>query len=312
MKRFALLLLCACAAPLQAQDKAGTTGAQVLQFLPGSRAAALSGAYTAISADADAIFYNPAGIANLRRAGTISFESYVSDVAYGSLGAASRLGSITLGASIAFLNAGEIREVIPDPVFGGNSGEETGNTLSASESALRLVAGVPLMDGRLRAGAAIGFVATALAEQRQHAPMADIGAQYDIGSATIGVSFRNLGTDLSGDASDKLPTEARVGASAHLLREGTGVLTGTGEMIARLGEGSVTFAAGIEGGLPATAARPYTILARAGFDAESNQLGALRAGASLGFRDITFDYTFQQLEFFGAVHRFGLRLNRAR
>ena len=312
MKWAVMLLLAACATPLAAQDRAGATGAQVLQFLPGSRAAAMSGAYTAISADADAIFYNPAGIANLKRAATISFESYVSDVAYGSVGAASRFGSLTLGASVAFLNAGEIREVIPDPEFGGNSGAETGNTLSASESALRLVAGLPLLDGRLRAGAAIGFVATSLAEQRQTAPLADIGAQYDIGSATLGVSLRNLGAELSGDASDQLPTEARLGASVHLIREGTGVLTGTGEMIARMGEGSVTFAAGIEGGLPATAARPVTILARAGFDAEGNQLGALRAGASLGFRDITFDYTFQQLEFFGAAHRFGLRLNRVR
>jgi hypothetical protein len=312
MKRWMLLLLGLCAAPLQAQDRAGATGAQVLQFLPGSRAAALSGAYTAVSADADAVFYNPAGIANLRRAGTISFESYVSGVAYGSLGFASRFGSLTIGASVAFLNAGEIAEVIPDPEFGGNSGTPTGNTFSASESALRLVAALPLMDGRLRAGAAIGFVATSLAEQNQHAPLADIGAQYDIGAATIGVTLRNLGTDLSGDASDKLPTEARFGAAMHLLREGAGVLTGTGEVIARLGEGSVTFAAGIEGGLPATASRPFTILARAGFDAESNQLGALRAGASLGFRDIAFDYTFQQMEFFGSVHRFGLRLNRAR
>jgi hypothetical protein len=312
MKRWLMLAILLFATPLHAQDKAGVTGAQVLQFLPGSRAAALSGAYTAISGDADAIFYNPAGIATLRRAATLAYESYVADVAYGSLGAAARLSSFTVGASVAFLNAGDIREVVPDPVFGGNTGTETGQTVTASESALRLVAGLPLLDGRLRAGAAIGFVATSLAEQHQTAPIADIGAQYDLGPATLGVALRNVGADLSGDANDKLPTEARFGASTQIARAGLGVLNASAEVVSRLGEGSITFAGGLEAGLPGTDARPFALLARLGIDAESNQLGALRAGASLGFKEVAFDYTFQQLELFGSVHRFGLRINRAR
>lgn len=311
MKAWLLLILLFVAAPLPAQETAGATGAQVLQFLPGSRAAAMSGAYTAITGDADAVFYNPAGLAPLRRAATIAYESYIADVAYGSLGLATRWSAFTVGASVAFLNAGDIREVVPDPEFGGNTGMETGRTVSASESALRLVAALPLLDGRLRAGAAIGFVATALAEQRQTAPMADLGAQYDIGIVTIGLALRNLGADLTGDATDRLPTEARLGAATQLARNG-GVLSVSGEMISRLGEGSMSFAGGIEAGLPGTDARPFALLARVGLDAESNQLGALRAGVSLGFREVTFDYTFQQLEFFGAVHRFGLRINRSR
>jgi hypothetical protein len=307
-----LMLCLLLAAPLHAQDNAGVTGAQVLQFLPGSRAASMSGAYTAVAGDADALFYNPAGIASLRRAATLSYESYVADVAFGSLGVATRLSSFTIGASVAFLNAGDIRVVTPDPEFGGNTGVETGETVSASESALRLVGALPLLDGRLRAGLALGFVATALAEQHQTAPIADIGAQYDIGPATIGVSLRNLGTDLSGDAEDKLPTEARIGAATNAIRAGAGVVSASAELISRLGEASLTFAGGVEAGLPGTDARPFALLARVGFDAESNQLGALRAGASLGFKDVTFDYTIQQLEFFGTVHRFGLRINRHR
>jgi hypothetical protein len=311
MKRWLVLALL-FAAPLHAQDNAGTTGAQVLQFLPGSRAASMSGAYTAVAGDADALFYNPAGIASLRRAATLSYESYVADVAFGSLGVATRLSRFTIGASVAFLNAGDIRVVAPDPEFGGNTGVETGETASASESALRLVGALPLLDGRLRAGVALGFVATALAEQHQTAPIADLGAQYDIGPATLGVSLRNMGADLSGDAEDKLPTEARIGASINAIRAGAGVVSASAELISRLGEESLTFAGGVEAGLPGTDARPFALLARVGFDAESNQLGALRAGASLGFRDVTFDYTIQQLEFFGTVHRFGLRINRHR
>jgi hypothetical protein len=309
MKRWLLATLL-LAAPLQAQDRAGATGAQVLQFLPGSRAAALSGAYTAIAGDADALFYNPAGIASIKRAGTLAFESYVSEVSYGSLGAATRIGPLTVGAAVAFLNAGDVREVIPDPEFGGNTGQETGNTVSASESAVRLVGALPLRGGRLRAGGAVGFVANAIAEQHQSAPFLDIGAQYDVGGATIGASLRNLGTDLSGDASDKLPTEARVGASAQLTAGGGASVVGSLEVVARIGEGNATVVGGIEAGLPATGGRPFAILGRLGLDAESNQLGSLRAGATIGFRDVSFDYTYQTLEFFGSVHRFGLRLTQ--
>jgi hypothetical protein len=56
----ASLLAAFAAAPLAAQG-VGTTGAQVMQLPAGARAAALSGAYTAASGDADVLFYNPAG-----------------------------------------------------------------------------------------------------------------------------------------------------------------------------------------------------------------------------------------------------------
>ncbi|HEY0810126.1 MAG TPA: hypothetical protein VGD49_08180 [Longimicrobiales bacterium] len=307
-------LLCALlvAAPLHAQDRAGATGAQVLQFLPGSRAPALSGAYTAIAGDADALFYNPAGVANVKRAGTLAYERYVSDVAFGSIAAATRAGAFTVGAAIAFLDAGSIREVVPDPDFGGSTGQETGNTVSASESAVRLVAALPIHDGRLRAGAALGFVATAIAEQRQSAPLLDLGGQYDMGAVTIGASLRNLGTGLSGDADDELPTEARLGASTQFSRGGGLSFTGTVELVSRLSEGTTTVAGGVEAGFSATAARPFAVLGRLGLDAEDNQLGSLRAGATVGFRDFAFDYTYQSLEFFGSVHRFGVRITRLR
>ena len=310
MKKWLMFILL-CAAPLHAQDRAGATGAQVLQFLPGSRAAAFSGAYTAFAGDADALFYNPAGIANVRRAGTLAYEKYVSEIAYGSIGVAARVSSFTIGASVAFLDAGDVNEVIPDEEFGGNTGTETGNVVSASESAVRIVAAMPMRDGGLRAGAAIGFVSSSIADQRQSAPLADLGVQYDIGSFTIGTALKNIGANLSGDASEKLPSELRVGASTQLMR-GAGVITGAIEVVSRFGEGSLVFVGGLEAGLPATDARPFTLLGRIGMDSERAQLGALRAGASVGFREISFDYTYQNLDYFGAVHRFGIRATHLR
>ena len=50
----------------QSHQKAGTTGAQILEVKPGTRPAAMGGAFVAISDDANALNYNPAGLAFLK------------------------------------------------------------------------------------------------------------------------------------------------------------------------------------------------------------------------------------------------------
>ena len=136
-------LLALVPAQQSAAQGAGSTGAQVLQFVAGSRAAALSGAYTAASSDADALFYNPAGVAALQRAAAISYEAYVEGVALASFGGVLNLGRFTIGLSELLLDAGDINERVPDPEFGGNRGISTGRVLSASESVTRITAATP-------------------------------------------------------------------------------------------------------------------------------------------------------------------------
>ncbi len=68
---FALVALGALAAlaagaPVRAQQGAGVAGASVLQLPAGSRAPSFSGAYSAVTGDADVLFYNPAGLSTLR------------------------------------------------------------------------------------------------------------------------------------------------------------------------------------------------------------------------------------------------------
>src|SRR6185503_5256516 len=121
------------------------------QFVAGSRASALSGAYTAASSDADVLFYNPAGAATLQLAGSLSYETFVEDIAFASFAGAFRIGPTTLGLSGAFFDAGSVRELVPDPVFGGNSGTPTGNLVSASEGVARFSLAMPFGD-RLRVG----------------------------------------------------------------------------------------------------------------------------------------------------------------
>jgi filamentous hemagglutinin family protein len=295
-----------------AQKGVGSTGAQVLQMVTGSRAAALSGAYTAAQNDADVIFYNPAGAASLSGGASLSYGKFVQDIALMSASGAFRLGVVTLALGGSFLNEGTIVETVPDPNFGGQRGIATGKTVSSSESAVRVALGAPLASGRARVGVAAGFASTTLAGATRTAPLFDAGAQVSVTSAlSIGASLRNIGGRLSGTTSESsapLPSEARVGAALQTATaSGVGVQI-SADFIERLHEKTTGFAAGVEAGLMPNTAR-FGAVARVGYAADPGDkgLGAMRFGAGFSMAHIAVDYTYQNLDFFGATHRIGVR-----
>src|SRR5512146_234297 len=203
------------AAPAAAQNGAGSAGATVLQMPAGSRAAAFSGGYSAMTGDADVLFYNPAGISSLQAGAGFSYAPLVEGISFGSVSGAFRLGRIALGAGVSYLNGGSLDEITPDPLFGEQRGRSTGQTVSATESAARLAAAVPFGDGRIRVGAAAGFVSSNIAGSSAGTPLFDLGVQAGvIPSLSVGASLRNFGGSLGKDTtSAPLPAEARVGLS---------------------------------------------------------------------------------------------------
>jgi hypothetical protein len=300
------------AAPAGAQQGAGSTGATVLQLTPGSRAAALSGAYTSATGDADVVFYNPAGLASLRTGASFSYERFVEDIALGSLSGAFRAGSLSIGAGLAYLNAGSVREVIPDPIFGGERGNETGNTVSESEAAGRLSASLPLREGRLRLGAGAGFVSSSIAGETSSAPIFDLGAQASVSSALgVGAALRNLGGSLSGDAG-RLPSEARLGATFQAGGAGGLGFLVAADYVQRLKEKTGGLVAGVEAGLLPGGASRFGAVGRVGYSTDQSDggLGPLEIGGGISLGALALDYTYRNLDFFGAVHRFGVRWSR--
>lgn len=308
----ALLLL--LAGGLHAQDGVGTAGAQVLQLPAGSRAPALAGAYTAGSGDADVLFYNPAGSAVLDGAVSVAYQSYFEDIMAGSGATAWRLGRFVVGAGILFLDAGDINEVVPDPAFGGQRGMPTGETVSASETAARVTGAMGLLDNRLRVGAGAGFVSSDLAGVTRSALFVDLGAQYALDRATVGVALRNLGgamtSDVNGDAS--LPAEARFGiTTAPVTVAGIGAAI-SADGIYRIQERTTGLVAGLEAGLMPTPELPLMAVARIGFGIEDADefLAPLRFGAGVMISGFSVDYTYQSYDLLGTVHRIGIRWSR--
>lgn len=295
---------------LAAQDGPGTAAQQALQLPAGARAAALGGAYAG-AGDADALFYNPAGSGGLQAAASLSFQRHVQDVTFGTLALARGVGRVVVGLGVAYLDAGSIDVVEPDPTFGGERGRPTGATATANETATRLTIAMPVGE-RFRVGAAAGLATTSIAGVSRSAPFGDVGAQLVLSRVTVGASVRNLGGRLSGDgASAALPREARLGTEIELpafARLGGRV---TADWVQDLVGGAGWLAGGIEAGLPTNAARAVGIVGRAGYNAAGDDLqGALTLGGGVQVRALSVDYTWQRMEAFGSVHRVGVRWMR--
>lgn len=303
-----------CAVPARAQDGVGSAGATVLQMIAGARAAGLSGAYTAATGDADVLFYNPAGITSLAAGASFSYQKHVEDIGLASGSGAFQLGRFTLGVSALFLDYGDIAVIEPDPDFGGQTGRPTGTTVGASEVAARLSAATALMDGRLSVGASAGIVSVELAGTGRSTPMVDVGAQYALPFGTVGASVRNVGVALSGEdlADASLPSQLRLGgAFAMTGPSGIGALLAA-DLVAELAEGTTGFVAGIEAGIMPHTAGELAAVGRVGFNGAAGEdgLGALQLGGGIALGGFAVDYAYQSYDFFGALHRVGVRWSR--
>lgn len=297
--------------PAAAQNGAGSAGAGVLQMTPGSRAAAFAGGYSAMTGDADVLFYNPAGISSLQAGAAFAYQPLVQGIAFGSASASFRLGHLALGAGVSYLNGGSVDETTPDPVFGDQRGKPTGQTVSATESAARIAAALPLANGRFRVGAAAGFISSDIAGSSAATPVFDVGVQAGlVPSLSAGASLRNMGGSLGKDsASAPLPSEARLGLS-YAAASATGLgLAVSADFVAGLQEHTSGLAGGIEAGLLRSSSRGFGAVARIGYDQAqgSGGLAPLQVGGGLSIGSIALDYTFQDMNNFGAVHRFGVR-----
>lgn len=115
-------------------------GAAFLKMDVGARAVGLGGAYTALADDVTAIYWNPAGLAQLDQI-ELNFmhNQWFSGINYEFLGAAYPVENLTFATSFTYLYMNEIKEVLNDTQGQGNGRYwETGKVFSAEDMALSL------------------------------------------------------------------------------------------------------------------------------------------------------------------------------
>jgi hypothetical protein len=180
----------------------GTTSAEFLLFGAGARGTALGGAFAAIATDPSALYYNPAGIALMPRAGAIvGTYDYVADTRYswGGLAFPFSGGSRAVGLSLGTFGFDD------QPVYTADQPDGTGSVYSVSQTSVGLSFAQNFSD-RFSAGITLKGVFDNLGEVSGQAFAVDFGTNFhaQLGGHPIRFAFvlANLGTNLeySGNA----------------------------------------------------------------------------------------------------------------
>lgn len=305
----ALALLAAATAPVGAQDGAGGASAIVLQLAPAPRPLALGGAYAALARDPYALFYNPGRLAGAPRAVAAAYHVYPVGVAAGSIAATLPTGRLALGVGVHYLDLGEVEVLEPDPAYGGQRGQPTGETTEGGEALAVVGAGLELGPA-VRVGAAAKALHLGLAGASDQGFAVDLGAAAGLlrGRLQLGVAVQNVGRAAGVGRGSPLPRTVRAALAADLADLG-GVRTTVAVEGVHVEERSA-LAAGLEAVYRNGAG--IGLLARAGFDgrvASGDAASPLTVGAGIAFGRFGLDYAYRGAGPLGATHHFGFSVH---
>ena len=186
-------------AAAQSVSRSGTTAGAFLQMGVGPRAEALGGAVTAGVSDATALYWNPAGLAQMTTGEAVSAHSdRFGDLTHDYVGVAVPLWGGVAGASVTRLGvpAQEVRTELDQ--------DGTGETFDASSLALGLTYGRAITD-RFSLGGTVKLVQERIWHSSASAVAVDLGTQFRtdfFGGLTIGAQLSNFGTDMRLDGRD--------------------------------------------------------------------------------------------------------------
>jgi len=324
----ACLLLALIVAPVEAQlipsfgrDRAGTSGFQFLKIPVDARSAGMSQAVATSAADASALFWNPALIAQSRATTIVglSHTSYHADVKLNYLAAAQDIGGITLGFSLQSMDSGEMDVTTEFQPFG------TGETFKVVDLSLGLTVAQQLTD-LFSYGVTGRYVEEGIASITHKTLVLDAGIFYRIGDtgARMAVAIRSFGFDSSSDGEIERTVVSGTGIRIEDAFEGmtpaTTFLMGIDYDVFHRSSGDNSLLLSVQLNNPNDNAESYNI----GAEYLWNGLLALRTGYRLGVEEadapsfgfglllpgigpqVRFDYGFNHLERLGSVHRIGL------
>jgi len=211
-----LLLLMLIPGIIYGQAKVGTAGAQFLEIGISARAVGMGDAFVAVSDDATAMYYNPAGLTQLYdREVVVAAIDYPADIQYGFAGIAYplyRFGGV-LGIGMYALDAGDMQETTYE------YSEGTGRTFGAASYALAMSYGRNLTD-RFSVGLTLKFIDEHYEDERSSGWAADVGTSYNTGFRNFKISMviTNFGPDMTFiSESYPLPINFRFGGAIDIV-----------------------------------------------------------------------------------------------
>lgn len=310
----AVLLVAALTTPVAAQANQDNTafGGASAEFLllgAGARGAALGAAYAALTTDITALYYNPAGLAQLPRPGAmVSSLSYIADTRYSWVGMGFPLagGVRSIGLSLGSFGFSD------QPEFTVTEPEGTGRTYSVRQTFISGTYSQNFSD-RFSAGVSLKVISDHLGSAKANGFAVDFGTNFHatVGARPIRASFviQNLGTNLQHDGtalgvgvtrepplgtvdvpqepqaarlttgSWTLPVLFRVGVALEVVNQGSNRVTVLSEF-SQANNTKPSAGAGVEYAMANIGQRGFSLAARASYSAQpDNETGDIILGA---------------------------------
>jgi hypothetical protein len=199
----------------------GTTAAEFLLIGAGARGLALGGAYAALATDVSALYYNPAGTAQIERPGAmVSSYSYAVNTRYVWAGLALPMGGGTRTIGLQIGNFGFTGQ----PVYTVENPNGDGTKYSVTQTFIGATYAQNFSD-RFSAGFTFKGISDALGRTKANAFAVDFGTNFHAQAMNrpIRVSFviQNLGSDLkhSGSALDQTVNRPPVPGQVNVPQE---------------------------------------------------------------------------------------------
>ena len=174
-----------------AQDKAGTAGMPFLKMDVTARAFAMGGAFIGLSDDASTLYYNPAGLVNLKAMEVVaSHNMYLADIQYSYAGVTYPMPQLNagIGLQMAYLTTGTMEETTIKFPNG------TGRTFGAYDFMIGATY-AQMLTPKFFVGGTLKLISEALADKKVYTVAGDVGTYYNTGwkSLIFGMSIRNFG-----------------------------------------------------------------------------------------------------------------------
>ena len=306
LRSLSIFLMCFAAQATAFASGPGTGAANFLKIPVGARGTSLGGAFTAVADNADAVFYNPAGLGLLAVPElSYAYNNYLPGVSQQWLAAAYPAARGTLGLGVNYLSVRAFDSY--------DSADNRTGSVSAYDLAFHLGYGGALETGlellpSLRYGAAVKYISERLDTSKASGYGLDAGLLLltPVKALRFGLGLENLAASrldfIRGGA--KPPFKLKTGVSYRLGAPGKAVASLFSLEYNFPEDGPRYLAAGVESTV-------YGALAlRAGY----TSFGEISNGVSFGLgfglpvrggREIRLDYSYGATYDFGNVHKFG-------
>ena len=282
------------------ETAAGTRTGQFLKLPVGAKAIGMGGAATAVADDANAIYYNVAGIARLeKKSGEYMFSKYIEGTSYHWVGFAMPISENIGSAGIGFqyFTAGDIDET---DIRASKVG-----TFNPSDLAVNLSYARHILAKEHSVGINLKIINSKIKESATTVAV-DLGAQCQKmmdGKLLLGIAIQNLGGSLKYETtSDNLPILIKLGSGYKVADNWTAALD-----LIFPEDNSPVYALGTD--YKYKIQDDMCLSGRLGYNSESRKVdgfNGISVGFGLNYQIGTLDYAWMPMGDLGSTHRISL------